>query len=69
MPPSRRSIPRAVCRFVPGLDLSALYRDIGSVEGRAGRAAIDPRILIALWVYATVDGVGSAREIERLSDN
>ena len=60
---------RAVWAFVEGLDLSALYRDIGSVEGRAGRAAIDPRILMALWLYATVDGVGSAREIERLTDS
>ena len=48
------------------LDLSALYTNIGSVEGHAGRAAIDPRILTALWLYATIDGVGSAREIERL---
>jgi transposase len=60
---------RAVWAFVEGLDLWALYRDIGSVEGRAGRAAIDPRILMALWLYATVDGVGSAREIERLTDS
>lgn len=58
---------RNVWSFVEGLDLSALYRDIGSVEGRAGRAAIDPKILMALWLYATVDGVGSAREIERLT--
>ena len=54
---------RNVWAFVEGLDLSALYTDIGSVEGHAGRAAIDPRILMALWLYATIDGVGSAREI------
>jgi transposase len=59
---------RNVWAFVEGLDLSALYGAIGSVEGRAGRAAIDPKILLALWLYATVDGVGSAREIERLSE-
>ncbi len=59
---------RNVWVFVEGLDLSALYAQIGSVEGRAGRAAIDPRILMALWLYATVDGVGSAREIERLTE-
>jgi len=58
---------RNVWAFVERLDLSALYREIGSVEGRAGRAAIDPKILMALWLYATVDGVGSAREIERLT--
>jgi len=58
---------RDVWTFVESLDLSALYAEIGSVEGRAGRAAIDPKILMALWLYATVDGVGSAREIERLT--
>lgn len=55
---------RNVWAFVEGFDLSALYGAIGSVEGRA---AIDPKILLALWLYATVDGVGSAREIERLT--
>ena len=60
---------RSVWAFVEGLDLSALYGDIGSVEGRAGRAAIDPRILMVLWLYATIDGVGSAREIERLTQS
>jgi transposase len=58
---------RNVWAFIQKLDLSALYREIGSVEGRAGRAAIDPKILMALWLYAIVDGVGSAREIERLT--
>ena len=59
---------RNVWAFVERLDLAALYAEIGSVEGRAGRAAIDPKILMALWLYATVDGVGSAREIERLTE-
>jgi transposase len=59
---------RNVWAFVERLDLSALYGEIDSVEGRAGRAAIDPKILMALWLYATVDGVGSAREIERLTE-
>ena len=58
---------RSVWAFVERLDISALYGAIGSVQGRAGRAAIDPKILLALWLYATVDGVGSAREIERLT--
>lgn len=59
---------RNVWAFVERLDLSALYVEIGSVEGGAGRPAIDPQILMALWLYATVDGVGSAREIERLTE-
>jgi transposase len=59
---------RNVWAFVERLDLSALYGQIGSVDGGAGRPAIDPQILMALWLYATVDGVGSAREIERLTE-
>src|SRR5206468_2945270 len=37
------------------------------VEGGAGRPAIDPRIYLALWLYATIEGVGSARALERLT--
>src|SRR6266542_2520066 len=59
---------RDVWAFVERLDLSALYAEIGSVDGEAGRPAIDPQILMALWLYATVDAVGSAREIERLTE-
>lgn len=56
---------RAVWAFVMAQDLSSLYDKIAAVEGDVGRDAIDPRILMALWVFATVEGVGSAREIER----
>jgi transposase len=57
---------RLVWRFVEGLDLAAFYATIKAREGGAGRPAIDPKILIALWLYATIDGVGSARELDRL---
>ena len=59
---------RAVWDFVTGLDLSAFYAEIRSVEGGAGRPAIDPAILLALWIYATGEGVGSARALERLCE-
>src|SRR3990172_8464499 len=58
---------RAVWEFVEGLDLSLLHAQIQAVEGQAGRPATDPRIYMALWLYATVEGVGSARAIERLT--
>jgi len=58
---------RAVWTYVERLDLSEFYAAIRSREGRAGRPAVDPRIYLALWIYATLSGVGSAREIERLS--
>jgi transposase len=52
--------------FVEGLDLCPLYAQIRALEEHAGRSAIDPSILMALWLYATVEGVGSARAIARL---
>jgi len=57
---------RAVWSFVERLDLGEFYGRIESREGKAGRPATDPQIFLALWIYATVEGVGSAREIERL---
>lgn len=58
---------RAVWAFVEGVDLSGLYEGMGALEGRAGRPAIDRRILLALWLYGTIEGVGSARALDRLS--
>ncbi len=57
---------RAIWEFVGQLDLKSYELKIKSVEGRAGRPAYDPRLLISLWIYAYSDGVGIAREIERL---
>jgi len=41
-------------------------RDIKVRQGGVGRSAIAPEILFALWLYATLEGVGSARELSRL---
>jgi transposase len=57
---------RTVWAFVTGIDLSPLYQRIRALEGGAGRPPIDPAILMALWLYATLEGVGSARALERL---
>ena len=51
---------RLVWAYVESLDLSELYQAIRAVEGHVGRDPIDPKILVALWLYATIDGVGSA---------
>ena len=59
---------RMVWTFVDGLDVSALVAAVKAVEGRPGHPPADPRILLALWLYATADGVGSARELARLCD-
>lgn len=56
---------RIVWAFVEGQDLTPLY-DLVAARGSApGRRAIDPRILMALWLNATLDGVGPARELDR----
>jgi transposase len=58
---------RIVWAYVGSLDLSELYQRIQAVENGPGQAPADPRILLALWLYATLRGVGSARELNRLS--
>jgi transposase len=59
---------RLVWDFVAGLDLTALHANIKAVDGRPGHPPADPRILLALWLFATVEGIGRAREIARLCD-
>lgn len=56
---------RIVWDYVEGLELGPLYDRIKAVERHPGQPAIDPRILFALWLYATLRGVGSARELAR----
>lgn len=56
---------RLVWALIEELDMTGLYRDIKSVEGHAGSPAIDPRILVALWLYATDEHIASARELAR----
>ena len=58
---------RLVWGYVVGQDLSQLVEAVKARGSNAGRAAIDPRIVFALWLYATLDGVGSGREVARLS--
>ena len=57
---------RAVWSFVEGLDVSALLGPIKSLEGRPGHPAADPRILLGLWLFGTIEGVASARQVARL---
>ncbi|HSY85201.1 MAG TPA: transposase [Verrucomicrobiae bacterium] len=57
---------RTVWEFVSGLDLSEFYARIRARGETAGRPATDPKILLALWLYATLEGVGSARALNQL---
>jgi len=58
---------RAIWAVIERLDLAAFYGPIEARKGVPGAPAIDPKVLLALWVYATSDGEGSAREIWRLT--
>lgn len=64
IPPDHKA--RRVWALVEELDLTELYDQIQSVEAHPGRPATDPRLLVALWLYATDDQVGSAHKLERL---
>jgi transposase len=57
---------RLVWEFCCGLDLSCLYDGIRSRLGGPGHPALDPRISVAVWLYATLEGVGSARALDYL---
>src|SRR5581483_4642126 len=56
---------RVVWAFCERLDLRAFTAPIKAVEGHAGQPAIDPRLLLAVWLYATSEGVGAARAVAR----
>jgi len=56
---------RNILNYVEQMDLSPIYNKIKSTEGNPGRPPIDPRILFALWIYAIIEGIGSARVIDR----
>lgn len=59
---------RLIWRVACTLDLSAYYASITARVGAVGRDPTDPRLLVALWLYAATDGVGSARELARLCE-
>src|SRR5713101_2748251 len=57
---------RAIWAFVHGLDLAPLYDAIKAREGEPGHPPAMPELMMALWLWATVDGVGSARRLDQL---
>lgn len=59
---------RAIWAWVEQADLSALYERIKARAHTRGRTPTDPRVLLALWLYACVEGIGSARHLARLTE-
>lgn len=60
---------RHLWQLVEDMDLSPLYLSIKAVEGTVGRDATDPKILMAIWLFAFSQGHSSAREVARLCQN
>lgn len=59
---------RVVWAYVEAIDTQPLYQRIQAVEGGVGRDAVDPRILLALWMFALIEGISSARQLARLCE-
>ena len=60
---------RVIWAYVAGLDLSELEHRIKARGEKPGRAMTSPRLMVALWLFATSQGVGSARALERLCNS
>ena len=56
---------RLVAAVVERLDIKKFCEPIRAREGVVGRDATDPGLLIGLWLYACMRGIGSAREVAR----
>ena len=56
---------RLVAAVVEKLDVSGFEGAIKARAGVGGRDTTDPRLLIGLWLYACMRGIGSARELAR----
>lgn len=65
---SRDHVARLLWLAVERLDLGPFYTEIEAREGEPGRPAHDPKVLLTLWLYATSEGVGSARQLARLCE-
>jgi transposase len=59
---------RAIWVLLERLDLGGFYTQIRAVVDGPGRPASDPRVLLGLWMLATVEGIGSARRLARLTE-
>ncbi|MBU4311237.1 MAG: transposase [Candidatus Omnitrophica bacterium] len=64
---SRDAPVRAIWAFVEQLDLTSYYSKIKSKLNEAGSPAYNPKLLLAMWIYAYSQGISSAREVERLT--
>src|SRR5262245_63263817 len=60
---------RVIWGYVQELDLSVLEQAVRARTHGPGQSPASPRLLMALWLYATSQGVGSARALARLCES
>src|SRR5262245_12968331 len=60
---------RVIWDYVQSLDLGELEEAVRAREHTSGQAPASPRLLLALWLYATSEGIGSARALARLCES
>ena len=56
---------RIIWDYVQKLDLRDLEEAVRAREHTPGQAPASPRLLLALWLFATSEGIGSARALAR----
>jgi transposase len=57
---------RVIWDYVQRLDLRELEEAVNAREHTPGQAPVSPKLLLALWLFATSQGIGSARALDRL---
>jgi len=60
---------RVIWAYAKKIDLNALEETVRARMHGPGQAPVSPRLQLALWLYATSQGVGSARALERLCES
>ena len=60
---------RVIWDYVQKLDLRDLEDAVRARTHTPGQAPASPRLLLALWLYATSEGIGSARAVVRLCES
>jgi transposase len=60
---------RVIWKYVQGLDLRSLEQAVRAREHTPGQAPVSPQLLLALWLYATSEGIGSARALAKLCES
>jgi transposase len=60
---------RVIWAYASKVDMTAFEAGVRSREGTPGMAQTSPHLLLALWLYATTDGIGSARALARACES